>query len=192
MVLHVSRRGAFPASGWSTDTVRDRGGRCARKTKNIAGRRVSRLKERGRPMDERLQLLVTDFKAGRYTRRQFVRKVLGLGMTAAALPAVFEMAGETFKQPSALPAAEAAAGRGTVVVGIPENITNPDPVILASAGYGDIKAVNNNINEPIIRFKTGSVDLEPCLASSWDISDDGLVYTFHLRPALFQDGTPVT
>lgn len=33
----------------------------------------------------------------------------------------------------------------------------------------------------------------PDLASSYDVSSDGTVYTFHLRPgATFQDGTPVT
>ncbi len=32
----------------------------------------------------------------------------------------------------------------------------------------------------------------PCLAEKWDISSDGLTYTFHLRPAKFQNGTPVT
>ncbi len=36
-------------------------------------------------------------------------------------------------------------------------------------------------------------DLEPGAASSWDISDDGLVYTFHLRPdARWSNGDPVT
>ncbi len=33
----------------------------------------------------------------------------------------------------------------------------------------------------------------PGMASSWDISDDGKTYTFHLRPSLkFSDGTPIT
>ena len=33
----------------------------------------------------------------------------------------------------------------------------------------------------------------PCLAEKWDISKDGLTYTFHLRPNVkFQDGAPVT
>ena len=141
-------------------------------------------------MDERVRLLVTDFQAGRYSRRQFVRKALGFGIAASALPALFEMAG-TAPGPSTPQAAEAASSQRTLVVGIPENITNPDPVILGSAGYGDIKVVNNNINEPILRFKTGTVDLEPCLATTWDISPDGLTYTFHLRSASFHDGTPV-
>lgn len=36
-------------------------------------------------------------------------------------------------------------------------------------------------------------DLEPAVATSWDISDDGLVYTFHLRPeARWSNGDPVS
>jgi oligopeptide transport system substrate-binding protein len=32
----------------------------------------------------------------------------------------------------------------------------------------------------------------PGMARSWDITRDGLVYTFHLRPAVWSDGHPVT
>ena len=32
----------------------------------------------------------------------------------------------------------------------------------------------------------------PDVARSWDISSDGLVYTFHLRPTQWSDGTPLT
>ena len=39
----------------------------------------------------------------------------------------------------------------------------------------------------------GNATLAPGMAESWDISDDGLVYTFHLREgALWSDGEPVT
>lgn len=34
--------------------------------------------------------------------------------------------------------------------------------------------------------------LVPAMAESWDVSEDGLVYTFHLRDAEWENGTPVT
>ena len=51
--------------------------------------------------------------------------------------------------------------------------------------------VNVNIYESLLRFKPGNTDVMPCLAESWTISDDGLVYTFNLRHNVkFHDGTP--
>ncbi|MCB0183673.1 MAG: hypothetical protein KDE31_05385, partial [Caldilineaceae bacterium] len=35
-------------------------------------------------------------------------------------------------------------------------------------------------------------EVEPELAESWEISDDGLTWTFHLRDAMWSDGNPVT
>jgi peptide/nickel transport system substrate-binding protein len=45
----------------------------------------------------------------------------------------------------------------------------------------------NVIQSLLERQEDGSV--EPLLAESWDTSDDGLEYTFHLREATFHDGT---
>jgi len=53
--------------------------------------------------------------------------------------------------------------------------------------------------EYIVEIYSGLVTLDPSLqivpdlAENWDVSDDGLVYTFHLRAgATFQNGKPVT
>ena len=48
--------------------------------------------------------------------------------------------------------------------------------------------------EGLVTYKTqGTVELEPCLATSWEVSPDGLIYTFYLRQnVLFHDGTPFT
>lgn len=50
----------------------------------------------------------------------------------------------------------------------------------------------HNIFEGLTRIdRDGAV--VPDLAKSWDISDDGLTYTFHLQPDVtFHDGTPLT
>jgi peptide/nickel transport system substrate-binding protein len=49
----------------------------------------------------------------------------------------------------------------------------------------------NNIFEGLVRYKAGSTEVEPDLATSWESSPDGLVWTFHLRQGVkFHDGTP--
>jgi peptide/nickel transport system substrate-binding protein len=47
-----------------------------------------------------------------------------------------------------------------------------------------------NVYDGLVRFKEGTLEVEPALARSWTISDDGLTYTFRLRrDVLFHDGT---
>jgi len=58
-----------------------------------------------------------------------------------------------------------------------------------------VTAVNDfrilvNIYDGLTRYKDGTLEVEPSLAESWTISDDGTVYTFKLRSGIkFQDGT---
>src|SRR5439155_1109733 len=47
--------------------------------------------------------------------------------------------------------------------------------------------------EGLVRYKANSTDVEPALAERWDVSSDGLTYTFHLKSGVkFHDGTPLT
>jgi len=47
-----------------------------------------------------------------------------------------------------------------------------------------------NIYEGLVRFRDGTLDPEPALASRWEISDDGQRYTFYLRDNVrFHDGS---
>lgn len=46
------------------------------------------------------------------------------------------------------------------------------------------------VYEPLVRLGDEG-RIEPCLAERWEVSEDGLTYTFHLRPGvLFADGEP--
>ncbi|MTJ05192.1 MAG: ABC transporter substrate-binding protein [Sediminimonas qiaohouensis] len=59
-----------------------------------------------------------------------------------------------------------------------------------------VTAVNDfrilvNVYEGLTRYKDGTLQPEPALATDWEISEDGTVYTFNLREGVtFHDGTP--
>lgn len=60
--------------------------------------------------------------------------------------------------------------------GSPENF---NPQLYTSGTSVDASAVP--IYNRLVDFKTGTTELEPSLAESWEISPDGKTYTFHLR-----------
>jgi peptide/nickel transport system substrate-binding protein len=51
--------------------------------------------------------------------------------------------------------------------------------------------VLNQFYSTLVRANADATDIVPDLAESWEISPDGLAYTFHLRDAKFSDDTPV-
>ncbi|MBU3876222.1 ABC transporter substrate-binding protein [Faecalicatena sp. AGMB00832] len=60
----------------------------------------------------------------------------------------------------------------------------------AFADDGESTKINTNIYEGLVQYAAKTTEIEPCLAESWDISEDGLTYTFHLREGVkFHDGT---
>src|SRR4051794_6109817 len=81
---------------------------------------------------------------------------------------------------------EAAAG-GTLVFGAAGDPAMLDPVF---GSDGETFRVARQLFEGLFTTKPGSTDLEPELAESYDVSDDGMTYTFHLRSGVtFHDGT---
>jgi oligopeptide transport system substrate-binding protein len=70
--------------------------------------------------------------------------------------------------------------------------TNTEPTtfdLTKGNSIGD-NEIQHAISEGLTRNTGGEVT--PGIAESWDISDDGCVYTFHLRDAKWSDGEPIT
>ncbi|MBF9048040.1 ABC transporter substrate-binding protein [Rhodobacterales bacterium LSUCC0031] len=90
----------------------------------------------------------------------------------------------------ALSAGAALAQQTDISVGMVLEPPNLDPTSGAAAAIDEV--VYANIFEGLTRFgPDGSVN--PGLAASWAISEDGTVYTFALRPGVtFHDGTSLT
>ena len=84
-------------------------------------------------------------------------------------------------------ATAAHAQRSDVVIGVTLEPPHLDPTAGAAAAIDEV--VYANVFEGLTRIDQ-SGEVQPALAESWDISEDGLVYTFHLRDGvLFHDGT---
>lgn len=88
-----------------------------------------------------------------------------------------------------LPAPATTKG-GTLIYGQTGEPSNIDPI--ENGGDADEEVVRM-VYENLVRFKeqSGSLDIEPALATRWEQSSDGLAWTFYLRKDInFHDGTP--
>ncbi|AIW88713.1 MULTISPECIES: ABC transporter substrate-binding protein [unclassified Treponema] len=52
--------------------------------------------------------------------------------------------------------------------------------------------INMALFEGLVGYDPKTSTAVPGVAESWDISEDGMTYTFHLRNAQWSDGTPIT
>jgi len=77
-----------------------------------------------------------------------------------------------------------------VVQRMGSDIDSLNPVTLESA---DAQTISGEINEGMLQMNNYTLKLEPCLATSYEISPDQLTYTFHLRHGVkWTDGQPFT
>ncbi|MBZ0127787.1 MAG: ABC transporter substrate-binding protein [Rhodobacteraceae bacterium] len=84
----------------------------------------------------------------------------------------------------------AHAAQTDITIGMQLEPPNLDPTGGAAAAIDEI--VYANIFEGLTRYQADG-SIAPALAKSWDISADGLVYTFHLQSGVkFHDGTDMT
>ena len=76
----------------------------------------------------------------------------------------------------------------TVIVGRAGDALGLDP---ARGNDSESAEVAEQIFDHLVRYRHDSTAVEPALATAWDVSADGRVWTFHLRRGIsFHDGTP--
>ena len=92
----------------------------------------------------------------------------------------------TLARPAAAEETPRPGGTAIAVLGADPAVLNPD----VSVGVPDI-FTGCALYDALVRFGPG-FKIVPGLARSWEISKDGLTYTFHLEAASFSDGKPVT
>jgi peptide/nickel transport system substrate-binding protein len=136
----------------------------------------------------------------RIPRRDLLKRAAALGGLAATggslasiLAACGGGAGTTATQTAATgtptKASASSATASALLFPIASNPT-PNPVTIPG-GLSSILLFKNLFGQ-LIRPDPNTDQPSPDLAQAWEISQDGLTYTFHLRDAVFHDGTPVT
>lgn len=120
--------------------------------------------------------------------RRDIAKVLGIGAGAIGLmPASAAAAGVSVIDPAMWSRLFAQNGAGgNLVVTLATDSETLDPY----KAFGPLYDVFRNFYDPLTELNLKN-EIEGILAESWEISQDELEYTFHLRQGIsFHDGTP--
>ena len=84
---------------------------------------------------------------------------------------------------------------GTLTVSLSSSPKNLDPVKYTGTYESQIIA---NVCDTLVEYNSALTEIRPSVAESWEVNDDGTVYTFKLRddvyfqPGQYQDGRQVT
>jgi peptide/nickel transport system substrate-binding protein len=136
--------------------------------------------------------LLHEVLAGRVSRREMMKRAAALGLSASAVSTLSMAAVAVPGLGSAASAQEATpapVAGGTLRMGMQADPTQFDPQKLSATA---IWRAIENMYDTLTRIKP-DLTIEPSLAESWDISEDGTVYTFHIRQGVtFHDGSPLT
>ncbi len=172
--------------------------------------------------EERAVALIEGLQAGKLTRRQFVRRMSAAGFAAGTIalllaacggsspsgsaqsPAASNSGVPTFVSTAVPTAAAASASAAGTLMKAPEaNVKRGGTIRIATnvvtTSYdihqgGSATALCHAYNSLIrLNLVDGLKTIIPDVAESWQMSPDGLAYSFKLRSGVkFHDGTPLT
>lgn len=121
------------------------------------------------------------------------KRISALILAAAVFVSAMSGCGKSKRASDA--ASSGAASGSTSATGLKDTFTyaqgsDPRGLDPALVDDGESAKVMCNIYEGLLKYNKNSTEVEPCLATDWNISPDGTKYTFHLRKGVkFQDGT---
>lgn len=120
------------------------------------------------------------------------RRALGAVVAAMAVVLTACTGGGATQSPATpqAPASQPAGAVRTLVIGATAEPATLDPT--ATDAAAPAQALLYNAYETLVRLDAEG-QLKPLLAQAWNVTDDGLTYTFTLNPlAKFADGSPIT
>ncbi len=95
---------------------------------------------------------------------------------------------ESQTTPEPTPAEPVAKVQDTLIFGRGGDSQSLDPAIVTD---GESLKIGHQVFDSLLEYKEGSTEVQGALAESWQVTPDGLIYTFKLRQGVtFHDGTP--
>src|SRR3954465_2100577 len=126
--------------------------------------------------DPRMTMAIDDLLTRRITRRQAVQGTVALGLSTAVLGGITVQA-------------SSAADAKTLVVASGADAVTLDPQVSFD---GQSPLLWRAVYENLLTYDGDTLDIVPHLAESYEVSEDGLTYTFKIRPGVtFSDGEPL-
>ena len=121
--------------------------------------------------------------------KPFAPKLPAPKLPAPKLPACLALVALAFLAGCGHHSRSASSGGNTLRVAMQTAPVTFDPAMCQDVETNQMLQQNY---EGLVQYAPDN-KVVPCLAEKWDVSPDGLTYTFHLRPGVkFQNGMPVT
>ncbi len=136
--------------------------------------------------NKNIDRLLGELGQQRLGRRAFLRRAMATGLSLPAASALFAACGSSTPTAKQTSSTKPRHGGTLLVAGSDPGLLNP-----AITSSGATHPVTGQLFNGLVRLYTSNFDPRPDLARSWDISKDGLTYTFHLHQGVkWHDGQP--
>ena len=144
----------------------------------ITGARANRAESRNRNQGRETDMTHHDRKTG-ISRRRFLGTASAASMTIAGV----SIAG--------MPGSAGAQSGGTLVYAVNSINGNFEPTVWH--GFGDSVITMDSLARGLTRANFETAAIEPAVAESWEVSDDGTAWTFRIREGVkMHDGRTAT